>query len=91
MNLTPPPPSQNSSDKTVHSSGPKARSVGAGFFLTVLFCSSAVLDPRVGHTMDVLLRIVASPPRKNIRTLDTLWSIDSQNKIVNLMPPDVRF
>jgi len=24
------------------------------------------------------------------RTLDTLWSIDSQ-KLVNLMPPDVRF
>jgi len=25
------------------------------------------------------------------RTLDTLWSIDSQKKIVNLMSPDVRF
>ena len=25
------------------------------------------------------------------RTLDTPWSIDSQKKIVNLMPTDVRF
>ena len=25
------------------------------------------------------------------RTIDTLWSIDSQKKILNLMPPDVRF
>jgi len=25
------------------------------------------------------------------RTLDTLWSTDFQKKIVNMMPPDVRF
>jgi len=28
---------------------------------------------------------------KYSRTLDTLWPIDSQKKIVKLMPPDVRF
>ena len=27
---------------------------------SVLFCSSAVLDPRVGHTMDVLLHLSLS-------------------------------
>ena len=51
------------------------------------------------------LQIVASPPKKNkltgpqvvamppkfSRTLDTLWSIDSQKKLVNLMSPDIRF
>jgi len=31
-------------------------------FVAVLFCSLAVLDPRVGHTMDVLLQLL----RRNV-------------------------
>ena len=50
--------------------------------VTELFSSGGfMLEQGGGHRP----QIVASPPSKNSRTLDTLWSIDFQKKLVNLM------
>ena len=59
---------------------------------TSSFCRlfAAVVVPRRAGGRH--LQIVAKPPpAKFSRTLDTLWSVDSQEIIVNLMPPDVSF
>ena len=49
-----------------------------------------------GFTLGTGPQIVARPPNCGYvpefsRTLNTLWSIYSQKKLVNLMPPGVRF
>ena len=55
------------------STQPILRGMAVVFYLSVLFCCLAVLDPRIGHTTDVLSPFI-SCPRLDVVHSGRVWS-----------------